>query len=393
LIAHEPRALPAAAKERALLERLLSSPVAAPKDAQPQPSEKRRLFAAIGRALSKIAAIGPLAIFIDDSHWIDAESLEVVQYFARSCGEQRSIIVLAARSETRERSATFDDGLAALDRLDCVYRVTLGALDDERVRELILATAPASEPLSQRTIAEICRLSDGNPLLVEDLVRRAVARTDRSDLLPDSMEQSVRRRVDALGEVGCGCLEIASAIGATFDSALLADLARVPESEITTVLRRARDVDLIVADEARPGWFRFRHELTRVAVYAGSLPSQRRDIHRRIAVALEARHEHTPDATLAWHWERAGDRPRAARFAVRAGEADCETFRARRLHRSLSQNWSTVVAAAVVVAIAIAIVRGHRISPVVLIWGVLPLGAAIALFNMILDLMKVSSLK
>jgi DNA-binding CsgD family transcriptional regulator len=322
LIAREPRALSSAPQERALLERLLSSPVAAPRDAQPEPSEKRRLFAAIERALGRIAAIGPLAIFIDDAHWIDAESLEVVQYLARSCGEQRSIIVLAARSEARERSAAFDEALAALDRLDCVYRVTLGALDDERVRELILATAPASEPLSQRTIAEICRLSEGNPLLVEDLVRHALARTDRSDLLPDSMEQSVRRRVDALGEAGRGCLEIASAIGATFDSALLAELAGVPESEITTVLRRARDVDLIVADEARPGWFRFRHELTRVAVYAGSLPSQRRGIHRRIAVALEGRHEHTPDATLAWHWERAGDRPRAARFAVRAGEAE-----------------------------------------------------------------------
>lgn len=322
LIAREPRALSRTPQERALVERLLSSSVAAAGDAEPQPSEKRRLFAAIGRALARIAAIGPFAIFIDDCHWIDAESLEVVQYLAHSCGEQRSIIALAARSEPRERSAAFDDALAALDRLDCVYRVTLAALDDEHTRELILATAPASEALSQRTIVEICGVSEGKPLFVEDLVRHALARTDPGDLLPHSIEQSVRRRVDALGEVGCGYLEIASAIGATFDSALLADLAGDAESEITGVLRRARNVDLIVAEEARPGWFRFRHELTRVAVYAGSLPSQRRDVHRKIAVALESRLEHTPDATLAWHWDRAGDLPRAARYAVRAGEAE-----------------------------------------------------------------------
>src|ERR1700722_7738358 len=88
LIAREPRGLSSAPRERALLERLLSSPVAAPTDAQPEPAEKRRLFATIGRALGRIATIGPLAIFIDDGQWMDAESLEVVQYLGHSCGEQ-----------------------------------------------------------------------------------------------------------------------------------------------------------------------------------------------------------------------------------------------------------------------------------------------------------------
>lgn len=59
----------------------------------------------------------------------------------------------------------------------------------------------------------------------------------------------------------------------------------------------------------------------------------------------------------------------------------------------MSQNWSTLVASAVVALAATAIVQRRRISPVVLICGVLPLGAAVAMFNMIFDLMKVSSLK
>jgi uncharacterized membrane protein YjjB (DUF3815 family) len=61
--------------------------------------------------------------------------------------------------------------------------------------------------------------------------------------------------------------------------------------------------------------------------------------------------------------------------------------------RGMSQNWSTVVAAAVLVLVAVAIVRRHRISPVVLVCGVLPLGAAVAMFNMIFALMQVSSLQ
>ncbi len=59
----------------------------------------------------------------------------------------------------------------------------------------------------------------------------------------------------------------------------------------------------------------------------------------------------------------------------------------------MSQNWSTTVAAAVVVLIAVAIIRRHVVSPVVLITGILPLGAAVAMFNAIIELMKVSSLK
>lgn len=58
----------------------------------------------------------------------------------------------------------------------------------------------------------------------------------------------------------------------------------------------------------------------------------------------------------------------------------------------LTQNWSTVIAAAVVVLVAVAIVRGHVVSPVVLIAGVIPLGAAVAMFNTIIGLMKISSL-
>jgi uncharacterized membrane protein YjjB (DUF3815 family) len=59
----------------------------------------------------------------------------------------------------------------------------------------------------------------------------------------------------------------------------------------------------------------------------------------------------------------------------------------------MNQNWSTAVAAAVVVLVAVIIIRGHVVSPVVLISGVLPLGAAVAMFNAIIELMKVSSLK
>lgn len=59
----------------------------------------------------------------------------------------------------------------------------------------------------------------------------------------------------------------------------------------------------------------------------------------------------------------------------------------------MSRNWSTVVAAAVVVLAAVAVIRRHVVSPVVVISGVLPLGAAVAMFNAIIELMKVSSLK
>lgn len=71
-----------------------------------------------------------------------------------------------------------------------------------------------------------------------------------------------------------------------------------------------------------------------------------------------------------------------------AGRCVCDVLMAF----GLSQNWSTVVAAAVVVLVAVVMTRGHAVSPVVLVAGVLPLGAAMAMFNAIIELMRVSSL-
>ena len=195
LLAREPRARPTPPQERALLERLLVSSVPEPQGTEPQPWEKRRLLAVIGRTLARIASVGPLAIFVDDAQWLDAESREVLQYVAATCKDQRFIIALGARSEASERSAGFDELLLALDRLDGTQHVALQPLDDGQVRELILATAPPSDALSQRMVSEICRMSEGNPLFVEDLVRDAMARPGAHDLLPRSVEQSVRRRM------------------------------------------------------------------------------------------------------------------------------------------------------------------------------------------------------
>ena len=322
LVSREPRALSTSAPERALLERFLSSSLPESLGSEPQPWEKRRLFAGIARTLTRIAAIGPVAIFLDDVHWIDAESLEVVQYVASTCVEQRTIIVLAARADAHERSAAFDEAFAALDRIESVYRVNLSPLAAENVRELVLETAPASQPLSRRTVTSICRLSEGNPLLVEDLVREALERPNVDELLPKSVEQSVQRRMQALGKAGSAFLEVAAASGAAFDSSVIAEIAEMEQSEVDVMLERAHDADLISADGSRPGWFRFRHELTRVAAYGCGLPLTRRRIHRKIAVALEAEHALSAnDAALAWHWERAGDLARAAHYAQRAGEA------------------------------------------------------------------------
>jgi DNA-binding CsgD family transcriptional regulator len=322
LVAREPRALPSSLQERALLERLLTSSVPEPHGTEPQPWEKRRLLALIGRTLARIASIGPLAIFVDDAQWLDAESLEVLQYLAAACKDQRFVIALSARSEPSERSAGFDDMLQALDRLDGVHQVALQPLDDGQVRELILATAPASDALSQHMVSAICRLSEGNPLFVEDLVRDALARPGANDLLPRSVEQSVRRRIKELDEADAAYLEMAAAVGPTFDVSLVAELAETSETAIEPMLLMARELDLIVADERKPGSFQFRHELTRVAVSAGSLPKKRREIHRRIATTLErTRAADTPDATLAWHWKRAGDITCAGRYAERAGDA------------------------------------------------------------------------
>jgi tetratricopeptide (TPR) repeat protein len=113
----------------------------------------------------------------------------------------------------------------------------------------------------------------------------------------------------------------AAVIGRRFDAELLAHTLETDLETILPVLQRARFLQ-IVEETHEPTTFRFRHALTREAIDDELLSAQRRPLHRRIAVALEAQSawRATPDA-LAYHWWAAGDRAKTLEYGLRGGDA------------------------------------------------------------------------
>jgi predicted ATPase/DNA-binding NarL/FixJ family response regulator len=321
LTAPDRRTLPSVPSARRLFERFLEAFESAD-DEGAEPWQKRRLFVVVGEVLERVARAAPVALVVDDAQWADPESLELLQYLATRIERARVAVIVVSRTDARSASSTFAGALAEMERHPWCYRAVLGALGNAEVRELIFTALPEGRSLDQRTIDEICRRSEGNPLFAEDLVRDALDRPGAAGL-PRSVEQSVQRRLEHMSPHDAARLEIAAAIGVWFDLAFFARLAGIDEADARRVLRTARELNLI-GDDAT-GALHFRHQLTRDVVYERMLASERREVHRRIATALEARGE-SPAALLAHHWQHACEAGVAATYAERAGDEEMRRY-------------------------------------------------------------------
>jgi DNA-binding CsgD family transcriptional regulator/tetratricopeptide (TPR) repeat protein len=230
----------------------------------------------------------------------------------------------------RPRALGLDDAqTAALERLERAARanrIDLAPLSEPETRLLIdRALADVAVPIAMRR--SVARISEGNPFFAEELVHVARerfaaegARHAARAALPSSIRATLLDRWHALDRAERTIVAHAAVIGRTFDLALLARTLAVAADDVLPALRHARDVQLV--EELSDRTFRFRHALTREAIYEEFLGAQVRPLHRTIAETLEtlADAERSRE-DLAYHWWAAGDRERAARYNEPAGDA------------------------------------------------------------------------
>ncbi len=316
----EPRAVPRAEAGRALFGRFLDLfPVEG--GAREVPWHKRRLFVVVREFLERLSKYAPVLLVLDDAQWIDAESLEIVNYVATGLGGLRLALVLAARDEA---DGAFAAGISAIERLPASYRVALGPLEPSATRELVLELQPPGRPLPHRVLDEVCRRSEGNPLFAEDLVRAALE--SAAAALPSSVRQGVDARLAELPAAAGRALEVAAALGTAIDVELLRALHPLARDEVAALLRAARDAGLLVDGVGSSAPPRFRHELVRQALYERATAVERRELHERIATYLETSRPAVAAGVLAAHWEGADRLDRAAVYAERAGDLAAAQF-------------------------------------------------------------------
>ncbi|GAA4297191.1 hypothetical protein GCM10023178_00190 [Actinomadura luteofluorescens] len=265
-----------------------------------------RLRQATWKWLAEVAAERPVAVVLDDLHWADAATLELL---GGGLGLRAPILVVAAYRA--DESGHLTEMLASLARA-APLRLALPGLSDEAVAELVRTECEADE----ETIAGIAERTGGNPFYVRESARllngegALVALSE----VPEGVRDVLRRRLARLPEGAVSILRLAAVAGRESPVDVLVKAADTDEDGVLDAL----DAGVIsgLLDEPRPGLVRFVHALVKDTLVADLSRLRAARMHARIAAALEG----TDDiAALAHHYARAGS-PKAVGYCVQAAE-------------------------------------------------------------------------
>ena len=244
------------------------------------PDERYRTHRAVGRVLAIVAAERPLVLVLDDLHWSDDASLELIAALVGRPPPAPVLLALAARP-----GAASDRLAAALTGPDAVL-LRLEELSRGEAAELLAQAAGAD-------VGALFELAGGNPFFLEQLGRAgadaSMAAGDGTGLagVPAPVAAAIRGEVASLPDRARRLLEAAAVAGDPFDPGLAAAVGELDDADGLEALDDLLAVDLVRATQV-PRRFAFRHPLVRQAVYAGTRGGWRLAAHARAVAALSA---------------------------------------------------------------------------------------------------------
>jgi DNA-binding CsgD family transcriptional regulator len=284
---------------------------------------KRQYFDAIVDRFAEIAARKALVVVIEDLHWADAATLDLLAYLGTKLDRMRVLLLASFRPGDLHAEHPAAAGIEKVSRSARAGRIELAPLAGLELRTFI------DEALSGFTLDDdrrraIALTGEGNPFFTEELLKNAVQEAaeprERNVRVPHSVRTTLLERLRPFDGDDRRIITQAAVIGRTFTLELLASVAELNVERVVPALRRARDFQLI--EELEPNVFRFRHGLTREAICGNFLQTELRPLHRRIAETLEDTTSEKPAIeALAFHWWAAGDDERSYRYNDLAGDA------------------------------------------------------------------------
>ena len=302
-------------------------------DRLPEPSPdpgqaKLRLFEAIVSLLALPARDRTLLLVIEDVHWADASTRELLDYLARRLTDLPSLIVVTYRTDELHRRHPFLPTLQGWRRSGVADVLELEPLSADGVGEM-LAAILGPDAVDRELHELMLERTEGNPFVLEEMLREVVESSgsgngvDRDAVgrtrLPDSVRQAILLRVQRLGDEQTVVLEAAAALGRTFDHRTLLTVSGQPESIVHGALEAATAQQLLEEDPVHPGRYSWRHALTQEAIYAEIVTPRRQSIHSRAADFL-AGDEATRPVDLANHLLGAARFEEAVPVCLRSAE-------------------------------------------------------------------------
>jgi DNA-binding CsgD family transcriptional regulator len=267
----------------------LGEPLAAAVAGGDAPAVARALLDALERDAPGVA-------IVEDAHWADAATADVLRLAARRIETRRALLVITFRDEALPSSHPLALLAGDLAGAPAVERLRPRPLSADAVAALAAGTGLDARDLHART--------GGNPFLVAESVAAGGG-------VPATVRDAVLARAARLPQEARGALDAAAVIGTTIDADLLARVADADAPAVEACLARG----VLVAAGERLG---FRHELTRVAIEEAISPPRRAELHRRVAHALAA--AGADPGRIVHHADRGGDAALVRRHAPRAAE-------------------------------------------------------------------------
>ncbi len=287
-----------------------------------------------------ITAVRPLVLLLDDIHWADPASLDLLRFLARHVATRPLLLVVAYRTEEVTRRHSLYQLLPLLEHEAPAARLDLRRLPEAAVRAHVAARYALAEGDTARLTAHLDARAGGNALFTVQLLRALEEEgvLDAADgcwtlgdlagvPVPTALRQVIATRLARLGAEAEALLAVGAVIGQEVPLGIWATVAETDEDALLDLVQSAVAAHLM-AETADGTNARFVHALIREALYEGMPPARRRHVHRRVGETLAALPQADPDA-VAHHFQRAGD-ARAAEWLIRAGD------RAQRLYAWLT---------------------------------------------------------
>jgi class 3 adenylate cyclase len=267
-------------------------------------AQRAQTLEALVQQLLGLACRQPVLLVLEDAHWIDPTTLELMEQYLDRIADARVLLLLTSRPDHQP-------ALAVHPR---VTRLTLNRLGRADVQTIV--TELGGEALSVDVIDAIIDRTDGVPLFVEELTKAVLEAGEAS--IPASLHDSLMARLDRIPEVK-QVAQIAACIGREFSHDLLAAIADQPDTDLRVALERLVSAELILRRGApSDARYMFKHALVQDTAYESLLKARRREVHGRITDALAAAGDPSPEV-IALHAERAGRIRASAALWLQAG--------------------------------------------------------------------------
>ncbi|HEV8165302.1 MAG TPA: AAA family ATPase, partial [Actinomycetota bacterium] len=276
--------------------------------------DQLQVFDAVRALLLGRAERSPVVVVLEDLHWADRATRDLLAFLARTLRTGRVMLVVSYRSEELHRRHPLRPLLAELVRLPGVERLELAPFSRAELAEHLEAITGAPLPTDQ--VAGIYARSEGNPFYAEQLL--AASAGDAQVELPSTLADVLLARVEALSEPAQQVLRVAAVAGRRVPHRLFAEVAGQPEADLEQGLREAIGAGVLVTDSTT-GSYAFRHALLQEAVYGDLLPGEQVRLHTAYARVLASEPEGVA-AELAHHCLASHDLVGALAASVRAAE-------------------------------------------------------------------------